>query len=129
VTDSEAVDSPNLRVVKDFWRVFESEGLLASLDRMLEHAHEDIELRPFVGDGRVFRGPNEIREFMRQELAEGATLHVAPWNFEEDGDDVVVSGSLRIQRRDGSIADSQLRWTYTFRDGRLAAASSGPLAA
>jgi hypothetical protein len=32
-------------------------------------------------------------------------------------------------RADGSIADAQLRWTYTFRDGRLAAASSGPLAA
>ena len=52
-----------------------------------------------------------------------------PWSFEEDGDSVIVQGSIRLQRRDGSIADAQLRWTYTFRDGRLAAASSGPLAA
>jgi ketosteroid isomerase-like protein len=123
------VDSPNLRLVKDFWQMFESEGLLATLELMLEHAHEDVELRPFVGGGRTFRGGEEIREFMRNEVAEGATLHVAPWSFEERGDDVIVTGSLRVQRRDGSIADSQLAWTYTFRDGRLAAASSGPLAA
>jgi ketosteroid isomerase-like protein len=123
------VDSPNLRKVKDIWQVFETEGPLASLELMLAHAHEDIELRPFVGAGRVFRGVDEFREFMRQQLAEGATLNVAPWTFEEVGDDVIVTGSLRVQRRDGSIADSQLRWTYTFRDGRLAAASSGPLAA
>jgi ketosteroid isomerase-like protein len=123
------VESPNLRTVKDFWQVFESEGLLASLERMLEHAHEDVELSPFVGDGRVFHGVKEIGEFMRNEVAEGATIHVTPWNFEETGDVVIVTGSLRVRRRDGSIADSQLRWTYTFRDGRLASAGSGPLAA
>ena len=123
------MDSPNLRQVKDWWQVFENDGLLAGLELMLANAHEDIELRPFVGDGRVFRGADEIREFMRTEIAGGATLSGTPWNFEEIGDEVVVSGSLRVQRRDGSIADSQLRWTYTFRDGRLAEASSGPLAA
>jgi ketosteroid isomerase-like protein len=124
------VDSPNLRLVKDLWQVFESEGLLASLELMLANAHEDVEVRPsLLASGRVFRGPDEIRDFVRKEIAEGATIHGTPWNFEEIGDEVVVTGSLRVQRRDGSIADSQLRWTYTFRDGRLAEASSGPLAA
>jgi ketosteroid isomerase-like protein len=123
------VDSSNLRVVKEFWNAFESEGLLASMELMLAHAHEDVELRPFVGEGRTFRGVDEVREFMRQEVADGASLRGTPWNFEEDGDAVVVTGSLRLQRRDGSIADSQLRWTYRFRDGRLVEASSGPLAA
>jgi ketosteroid isomerase-like protein len=123
------VDSPNLRLVKDFWRVFENEGPLATLELMLANAHEDLELRPFVGGGRVFREPDEIREYMRQEIADGATLQATPWSFEEIGDEVVVAGSLRILRRDGSIADSQLRWTFRFRDGRLAEAGSGPLAA
>ncbi|HEX2233046.1 MAG TPA: nuclear transport factor 2 family protein [Thermoleophilaceae bacterium] len=126
---SVVVDSPNLRIVKDLWEVLESDGLQASLERMLEHAHEDIELRPYMAEGRVLRGVEEIRAFMQQELAEGATIQASPWSFEEVGDDVIVSGSVRIRRRDSSIADAQVRWTYTFRDGRLAAASSAPLAA
>jgi SnoaL-like domain len=116
-------------MVKGFWEVFETDGLLASMERMLEHAHEDVELSPYMADGRVLRGADEVREFMREELAAGATLHASPWNFEEVGDTVIVSGSVRVQRRDASIADAQIRWTYTFRDGRLAAASSAPLAA
>jgi ketosteroid isomerase-like protein len=123
------VDSPNLRLVKDFWSVFEHDGLLASLERMLEHSHDDVELRPYVGDGRVFRGVDEIREFMRHEVADGATLRASPWGFEEDAEEVVVFGSIRVQRRNGSIADAQIRWTYTFRDGRLTSASSAPFAA
>jgi hypothetical protein len=123
------VDSPNLRIVKEVWEVLEHDGLLASLERMLEHAHDDIELRPYMAEGHVLRGVEEIREFMREELASGATIQASPWSFEEDGDTVVVSGSVRVQRRDASIADAQLRWTYTFRDGRVAAASSAPLAA
>jgi ketosteroid isomerase-like protein len=123
------LDSPNVRIVKDFWDLFETRGLLASLEAMLEVAHEDVELSPYLGDGRTFRGTDEIREYMSRQVAEGSTLHARPWSFEEDGDSVIVQGSIRIQRPDGSIADAQLRWVYTFRDGRLAAASSGPLAA
>lgn len=123
------MDSPNVRIVKDFWDLLENRGLIASMEAMLEVAHEDVELRPYVGDGRTFRGTEEIRDYMRERAAEGSTLHATPWSFEEDGDSVIVQGSIRVQRPDGSIADAQLRWTYTFRDGRLAAASSGPLAA
>jgi SnoaL-like domain len=123
------VESTNLRIVKGFWEVFETDGLLASMERMLEHAHEDVELSPYMAGGRVLRGADEVRAFMREELAAGATLHASAWSFEEVGDTVIVSGSVRVQRRDASIADAQLRWTYTFRDGRLAAAASAPLAA
>jgi hypothetical protein len=123
------VDSPNLRTVKGFWDVLESDGLLASTELVFEHCHEDVEFRPYVGGGRVFHGIEETREFVRQQEAEGATLHASPWSFEEVGDDVVVSGSIRVQRSDGSIADAQVRWTYAFREGRVASVSSAPLAA
>lgn len=123
------VDSPNLRLVKEFWNVLESEGVLAGIELLREHSHDDAELRPYVGEGRVFHGIGELREFVQQELGGGATLHLSPWSFEETGDDVVVAGSIRVQRTDGSIADAQVRWTFTFRDGRLAAATSAPLAA
>jgi ketosteroid isomerase-like protein len=116
-------------MVKELWNVLESEGLLESLEFLREHSHEDAELRPYVGEGRVFHGVGEFREFVREELAAGATLNASPWSFEEVGDDVVVAGSIRVQRTDGSIADAQVRWTFTFRDGRVAAAASAPLAA
>ena len=122
------MDSPNLRTVKGFWDMLESDGLLASMELVFEHCHEDVEFRPYVGGGRVFHGIEDVREFVRQQLAEGATLHASPWSFEEVGDDVVVSGSIRVQRS-GSIADAQVRWTYAFRDGRVASVSSAPLAA
>jgi hypothetical protein len=114
--------------VKELWAVLESEGPLASLELMLEHSHEDVELRPYMAEGRVLRGVDEIREYMREELAAGAMLRASPWTFEEVGDDVIVTGSIRVQRRDASIADAQVRWTYNFRDGRIAAAGSAPLA-
>jgi hypothetical protein len=123
------VDSPNLRLVKELCNVLESEGLLAGIELMGEHSHDDAELRPYVGEGRVFHGVGAFREFVQQEMAAGATLHLSPWSFEETGADVVVAGSIRVQRTDGSIADAQVRWTFTFRDGRVAAATSAPLAA
>ena len=123
------MDSPNLRLVKELWNVVDSEGLLAGIELMEEHVHEDAELRPYVGEGRVFHGVGEFREFAEQELAGGGTLRLSPWSFEEKGDDVIVAGSIRVQRPDGSIADAQVRWTLTFRDGRLAAATSASIAA
>jgi ketosteroid isomerase-like protein len=122
------MDSPNLRIVKELWDVLENQGVLASMEAMLEHAREDIELRPYLAGGQALRGTEEIREYIRQQRADGLVLRATPWNFEEDGDKVMVSGSLRVQRSDGSIADAQLRWTYTFREGRLTAAASRPLA-
>ena len=109
--------------------MLDSEGLLAGIELMEEHVHEDAELRPYIGEGRIFHGVDEFREFVQREMAGGGTVHLSPWSFEESGDDVIVAGSIRVQRQDGSIADAQVRWTLTFRDGRLAAATSAPIAA
>ena len=47
-------------------------------------------------------------------------------SFEEDGDRVLVNGSMRVGRPAGGFAESQISWTYRFRDGRLAEVASGP---
>jgi ketosteroid isomerase-like protein len=119
-------DSSNLRVVKDAFEVLGEGGLEAALDHLLSHAHADVEFHPYVGAGQVLRGPNEVRAFYRGQLEAGTSLVLRPSSFEDNGDEVVVNGSLRVVRPSGGFAESQLSWTYRFRDGRLQEVRSGP---
>ena len=121
------MDSQNLTVVKQLWRVLEEDGPLAGVDALLERAHEDVELRPYIAEGQVFRGADQIRDFYERRSASGASFNASAWDFEESGDCVYVTGSIRLRRPDGSIADAQLRWSYEFRDGLVSCAKFGPL--
>ena len=115
--------------VKEIWAVLEREGMAASTEALLARCHADAELRPYSAEGRTLRGAAEAREFVKERTAAGASLHARPWSFEERGDAIVVTGSLRVQRPDGSIADTQLRWCFTFRGDRIARAEHAPLTA
>jgi ketosteroid isomerase-like protein len=119
-------DSLNVLVVKRAFDALEEEGLEAAVESLLSHAHPDVEFRPFVAGGRVLRGPDEVRAFFREQLADGTALSPKPMSFEERGDDVVVNGSLRVVRPTGGFAESQISWTYRFRDGLLQEAGWGP---
>jgi hypothetical protein len=123
------MDSQNLQTVRKIWAVLEREGMCAGIEAMLARCHEDVELRPYVADGRTLVGVDEIREFFHEREAAGASVHASPWTFEESGGEVTVSGSIRVQRPDGSIADAQLSWTYSFCDGLISRAEFAPLAA
>lgn len=115
--------------VKEIWAVLERDGAAASTETLLAHCHEDAELRPYSAEGRTLRGVTEIREFVEDRAAAGGSIHATPWRFEERGQQVVVTGSLRVQRPDGSIADAQLRWCYTFQGDLIAHAEFAPLTA
>lgn len=119
-------DSPNVLVVKDAFETLEEEGLEAAVESLLRHAHADVEFRPYVAPDRVLRGADEVRTFYREELAGGTALSLKPTSFREHGDDVVVNGSLRIVRPTGGFSESQISWTYRFRDGLLQEAGWGP---
>lgn len=118
-----------MQAVKRFWAILEQEGLMASTEAMLDSAHADVELSPYFAEGRVLRGPGEVRDFMRERTASGSTLQASAWSFEEEGDDVIVCGTVRVHRPDGSLADAQVRWIYGFSDGRLKRATFAPLVA
>ena len=124
-----ALDSQNLLTVKETWRLLEEDGPSASIEALLQHAHDDVEMRPYAAEGQVLHGAEEIRRFYREHAAQGASFHASAWDFEETGDCVYVTGSIRVRRPDGSIADAQLRWSYEFRDGLVACAKAGPLGA
>jgi ketosteroid isomerase-like protein len=121
------VDSANLRVVKGAFALLGEDGLEAALEHLLSHAHDDVEFWPYVAAGEVLRGPDEVRAFYRGQLEAGVAFTVRPSSFEECGDgEVVVNGSLRVVQPSGGFAESQLSWTYRFRDGRLQEARGGP---
>ena len=123
------MDSENLKTVKRIWAILERDGLEASTEAMLSCCHEDVELAPYAAEGRVLHGADEVWDFLRQSAASGSSFHASAWSFEEQGDDVIVSGTIRVRRRDGSLADAQVRWIYSFCDGRVKHASFAPLAA
>jgi ketosteroid isomerase-like protein len=74
----------------------------------------------------VLHGRDEVRSFFREAEEAGRLVSVRPRTFAEDGDEIVVSGSMRVGRPGGGFAESQIRWIYRFRDGRLEEAAWAP---
>jgi ketosteroid isomerase-like protein len=119
-------DSPNVRIVKAAFDALDESGLEAAIEHLLTHADADVEFSPYAAGGRILRGPDEVRAFYRGELADGTVYMARPSSIEESGDEVVVNGSLRVLQPTGGFAESQIRWTYRFRDGRLHKLRGGP---
>jgi hypothetical protein len=120
------MDSRNLLVVKEAFDALEEEGFEPALERLLSRAHEDVEFMPYLADGGVLRGAEEVRAFFRDQFAAGTGLTVRTSSFEEIGEEVIVNGSLRVARATGGLSECQLSWTYRFRDGLLQEARWGP---
>jgi ketosteroid isomerase-like protein len=119
-------DSPNVRLVKDTFDVLSESGLEAAIEHLLSHSHDDVEFAPYLGAGVVLRGPDEVRAFYRGQVESGTVITARPSSIEECGDDIVVNGSLRVLRPAGGFAESQISWTYRFRDGRVQEVRGGP---
>jgi ketosteroid isomerase-like protein len=116
-----------MRIVKGLWRVYEEGGHDAGVEAMLASCHEDAEFRFYAAEGRVLHGGDELRAFYEEKRAAGASVAASPHDFREEGDVVEVTGWVRVERESGSLADAQVRWIYTFRDGRIEAVDYGPL--
>lgn len=120
------VDSANMRVIKEAFRAFTEDGIQAGVDSLLSSSHEDAVFSPYLAGGQLLRGRREAREFFRQSIEAGGSMSVRAQSFEEHGDEIVVSGSVRVLHAGGGFAESQVRWTYRFRDGMVAEARWGP---
>jgi ketosteroid isomerase-like protein len=119
-------DSPNVRLVKDTFDVLSESGLEAAIEHLLSHSHDDVEFAPYMGAGLVLRGPDEVRAFFRGQVESGTVITARPSSIEERGEDIVVNGSLRVLQPTGGFAESQISWTYRFRDGRVQELRGGP---
>jgi len=114
--------SSELDVVERAWAAYETGGPLASLEVVIAHAHEDIEARPYLGEGAVLRGGAEVRAFFESALAEGTEIRARVRSVEPSPDDphtIISLGAIRVVHPDGSFAETQLRWYHHFRDGRI----------
>jgi ketosteroid isomerase-like protein len=114
--------SSELDVVERAWAAYETGGPLASLEVVIAHAHEDIEARPYSGEGAVLHGAAEVRAFFERALAEGTEIRARVTSVEPSPDDphtIISLGAIRVVHPDGSFAETQLRWSHHFRDGRI----------
>lgn len=107
----------NLRAIQEAFRVFTDGGAIAGVEALLLISHRDCRFSPPSASGRVLEGREEVLAFYNEVAAQGTSISVRPRSFTAEGDEVVVSGSMRVMRREGSFAESQVRWIYRFRDG------------
>lgn len=118
--------TPDLAAVQRMYELMDAEGALAGIYHLLTFSHEEIEFRPYAGAGsgsfgagqyELLRGPEAIREFFQTAVASGYKPQPRARSFEVTEDSVVVRGSIRLTRPDGSFAETNLSWTFHFRDG------------
>ena len=116
----------NLSAIEAVFRTLAEEGMLAGVEALLQVSHENLRFQPASAEGRVLDGHDQVRAFFSEAEAAGRSIRIRPRSFEEHGDEVVVGGSMRMMRPDGSFAERQVRWTFRFRDGLLEAACWSP---
>jgi ketosteroid isomerase-like protein len=119
-------ESTNLRTIKDAFDISERQGFMAGLEVLLARASEDCEFRPYIASGDSLRGHDAIRAFYRAAFKAGTDMRLRAISFQEVGDAVIVYGSMRVGRPSGGFSESQISWTYRFRDGLLAEVSWSP---
>jgi ketosteroid isomerase-like protein len=119
-------ESANLRAIKEAFRAFSEGGATAGAEALLRISHPDCRFRPASAGGRVLQGHDEIRAYFSEPREDQGTVSVHPRRFAEHTDEVVVTGSMRVLRPEGGFAESQVSWTYRFRDGLVEEAAWGP---
>ncbi len=124
--DRQASPERNLVAIQKVWEIFEASGPVAATEELMKISHENVEIRSYVARGvakpgedepELVRGREEVVAFVRKATGEGVSIKARARAFELEGDTVVVRGSARVRRPDGSFAEAKLRWTYRFRDG------------
>jgi ketosteroid isomerase-like protein len=119
-------DSPNLRMIRAAFEVSVQQGFMPGLEALLDNAREDCEFRPYLAPDHPLRGHDAIRAFYREAMTTGTDMKLRATSFHEDGETVVVNGSMRVDRPSAGFSESQISWIYKFREGRLAEASWSP---
>jgi ketosteroid isomerase-like protein len=123
-----AASGPNLAGIQKVWTLLESSGPLSAVEELVKLSHEDVEVHsniahgsanPGSGDVQVLRGAEEILAFHRRAQVDGISVKARARSFKVEGDNVVVGGTIRVVRGDGSFAETKLSFRYRFRDGLI----------
>src|SRR4051794_5008128 len=112
-----AQDAPS--VVRDMIDAFNKR----QPERMAELVTDDCEWRSLAGK-QLYIGPEGIRQYVDENFASAANVSVVEYTVREIGDLIAVSGSLNVVETSGAMAQRQVHWLFTFREGRIARAQS-----
>jgi len=123
---SESAARPDVAAVERMYETISSAGVMPGIEELLGLCHEDVEMRAYAaravaaagaGEHEVLRGRDEIRAFFRDSTEVGFAVSIRARGFEVQGDTVLARGSIRVGRPDGSFAETNVRWSFHFRDG------------
>jgi ketosteroid isomerase-like protein len=92
-------------------------------DRMAELVTDDCEWRSLAGK-QLYTGPEGIRQYMAENFANAASVSMAEYSLREIGGLISLSGSLNVVETSGAMAQRQVHWLMTVRDGKIAKAQS-----
>ena len=120
------VGARNLETVKAIWHAYQRHGEKAGMEALIAASTDDVEFRPYGGRGDTFTGPDALRDYFRRASEDGSRVDAGVYDFVPDGDVVLVHGWVRVTRPGGGLADTQVQWTYTFRDGKIVSAAYEP---
>jgi ketosteroid isomerase-like protein len=90
-------------------------------EAMIALQHPDIEFVPTTAamEGRVYRKPEETREFLRSLELDWEVFETIPETFYEVGDRAISLGTFRARGRGSQveIPSQRVGWVITARDG------------
>lgn len=92
-------------------------------DRMAELVTADCEWHSLAGK-QLYIGPDGIREYVEENFGSALNVALAEYTLREIGGLISVSGSLNIVEASGAMAQRQVHWLLTVRDGQIASAQS-----
>ena len=88
-------------------------------ERMASLVADDCEWHSLTRD-EPYIGPDGVREYVDDNFGSAASVGVAEYTFGEVGEDsILVSGSLNEVEASGAIAQRQVHWLMTVRDGKI----------
>ena len=102
----------DIEAVRRFFDLY-ARGLM---EPFLAMFHPEARFAPISGHGRVFEGPEGVREFLDEARSEGVSIEPYVCRFVARGDRVVAIGSLR-QRHFRELRDRTGAWVFEIRDG------------
>ena len=92
-------------------------------ERMAELVTEDCEWRSLAGR-QFYVGPEGIREYVQENFGAAANVSVVEYTLREIGGLIIISGSLNVVEANGALAQRQVHWLFSVRDGKIASAQS-----
>jgi ketosteroid isomerase-like protein len=92
-------------------------------ERMAQLVTEDCEWHSLAGR-QLYIGPDGVRKYIEENFGSALNVSLAGYTLRELGGQIGVSGSLNIVEATGAMAQRQVHWLMTLRDGKIARAQS-----